>query len=254
MALAGPLRGCPHVDYLGLKLNWNDYSKGQKERILSADKVLSPTIHYARQFAAMGIRTYPSAASYSLLGDKAAQTLLFQMAGLPMPKTRLFTGRGRAGRILEHFDYPLVAKVPAGSSRGLGVHLIRNDSELERYLASVSCAYIQEYLELDRDIRVVVMGGRPVFSYWRLSSPGDFRSNVARGGSVSLDQVPHEALELSSLTCRLTGIDHAGLDICWTGGRAVLLEANIHFGTEGFEKAGLSYRELLCSMIGKGEI
>jgi len=95
VALAGPLKGCPDLDYLGLRLNWTDYTPRERDLILSARKVLFPTIHYARQFAALGIRTYPSAASYSLLGDKAAQSLLFQMAGIPTPRTRLFTGRNR---------------------------------------------------------------------------------------------------------------------------------------------------------------
>jgi len=254
VALAGPLKGCPDLDYLGLRLNWTDYTPRERDLILSARKVLFPTIHYARQFAALGIRTYPSAASYSLLGDKAAQSLLFQMAGIPTPRTRLFTGRNRKAKILEDFSFPFVAKVPKGASRGLGVFLIRDEEALDRYLEGSGTAYIQEYIPVERDIRVVILSGRIAHLYWKRAMGEEFRTNVARGGAISFEPVDEAVIELARTFCAKTGVDHAGLDICWWQRRALLFEANIHFGTEGFAAAGISYRRLLCSIIRKGEI
>ena len=47
-------------------------------------------------------------------------------------------------------------------------------------------AYIQTYLPIDRDIRVVVIGDKVVHSYWRVAPKGEFRTNVATGGHILL--------------------------------------------------------------------
>jgi len=64
---------------------------------------------------------------------------------------------------------------------GRGVFLIRNRENLEDYLDRSSVAYIQDYLPLDRDMRIVVIGRRVAHAYWRIAPDNDFRSNVAVG-------------------------------------------------------------------------
>ena len=64
--------------------------------------------------------------------------------------------------------------------------LIHNEKELKCYLDRVSPAYIQQYLPLDRDIRVVVIGNRIVHAYWRIAPENEYRSNVALGGIIAV--------------------------------------------------------------------
>ena len=137
---------------------------------------------------------------------------------------------------------------------GRGVYLIRNQGELNDYLKLTDVAYIQEYLPVDRDIRVVVIGRRIVHAYWRIAMQNEFRSNLAQGGSLSLDAVSQEALELALNTARSCRWDDVGIDICRHAGRYYVLEANMKYGKEGFRQAGIDYTQLMEAMIQNEDI
>ncbi len=137
---------------------------------------------------------------------------------------------------------------------GRGVFLIHNEKELRNYLEQVSPAYIQEYLPLDRDIRVVVIGSRIVHAYWRIAAPNEYRSNVAVGGRISLETVPEKARDLALQIARACCWDDVGIDICEHNGRFYVLEANMKYGKEGFREAGLDYDKIMESMIENEEI
>lgn len=254
IALEGRLKHCRNVITLGVKSNFCDYSQAQVELIRRADKIYYPSSFYADLFDAAGKQTFPSYHTYKCVQDKIKQTALFQLLGIPHPHTRTFYGPRQKASIPRHFDYPFVAKVPRGSAMGRGVYLIRDAAELQAYLDAVHPAYIQRYLPVDRDIRVVVIGPRVVHAYWRIAPPTDFRSNVAVGARVSCDSVPEEALHLALHTARSCGWDDVGIDICVHDGRCYVLEANMKYGKEGFRAAGIDYPRLMETMIENGEI
>ena len=137
---------------------------------------------------------------------------------------------------------------------GRGVYLIQTQQELESYLRLTSVAYIQEYLPVDRDIRVVIIGHRIVHAYWRIASQEEFRTNLAVGGTVSLASVPPEALSLASRTAQGCGWDDVGIDICRHDKHYYVLEANMKYGKEGFRQAGIDYIKLMEDMIENEEI
>ena len=137
---------------------------------------------------------------------------------------------------------------------GRGVFRIQTPEDLDRYTRITPAAYIQEYLPIDRDIRVVVIGNRVVHAYWRIAPAGDFRTNVAVGGTVNFDPVPRAARELALDTARKCRWDDVGIDICQCNGQYYVIEANMKYGKEGFRLAGLVYIQLMESMIENGEI
>jgi ribosomal protein S6--L-glutamate ligase len=137
---------------------------------------------------------------------------------------------------------------------GRGVYLIQNDRELAEYCNVKGPAYIQEYLPIDRDIRVVVIGGQVVHAYWRVASAGEYRTNVAAGGHIELDDVPADALQLACETAKCCGWDDVGIDICEHQGAYYVLEGNMKYGREGFRQAGLDYQQLMSDLISKGVI
>jgi ribosomal protein S6--L-glutamate ligase len=147
-----------------------------------------------------------------------------------------------------------VAKIPRGSAMGRGVYLIRQQSQLAEYLKLTDVAYIQQYLPMDRDIRVIVIGDRVVHAYWRIAPPNEFRANLAVGGTVSLAAVPGRALELALHTARLCKWDDVGIDICCHGNDFYVLEANMKYGRQGFRQAGIDYDEMMEAMIENEEI
>ena len=116
---------------------------------------------------------------------------------------------------------------------GRGVYLIRNYAELSAYWDMTRPAYIQEYLPIDRDMRIVVIGNKIVHAYWRVAQPGEFRTNIALRGRISLDPVPQKALDLGLYTARECRWDDVGIDICEHEGKFYVLEANMKYGKEG---------------------
>jgi len=203
---------------------------------------------------AMGKNMFPSAHTYRFVQDKIKQTMLFQLSKIPHPETRSFYGKRKINKILSYFDYPFIGKIPRGSALGRGVYLIGNQAELETYCSVTKVAYIQQYLPIDRDIRVVVIGDRVAHSYWRIASPGEFRSNVNCGAEIRFDPIPEQAIDLALHTARRCGWNDVGIDICEYQGGYYVLEANMKYGREGFKQAGMDYTSLMEKMIYNEEI
>ncbi len=254
IAIESRLKGCNNVITLGVRTNFSDYTPHEADLIRGAEKIYYPTSFYADLFDAAGKRTFPSYHTYKCVQDKIKQTALFNLLDIPHPRTRVFYGRRWVSTVCEHFKYPFVAKVPRESAMGRGVYLIQNEADLSAYNALTPPAYVQEYLPTDRDIRVVVIGEKIVHAYWRIASPGEFRSNVALGATISLDPVPQEALDLALHTARQCRWDDVGIDICEHEGRFHVLEGNMKYGKEGFRKAGIDYVRLMEQMIENEEI
>lgn len=254
VALEARLKSCPEVITLGVRPNFMDYTRRERELILNAKKVYYPTAFYAELLDTLGKDTFPSYHTYKIAQDKIKQSALFDMAGLPHPRTRVFYGKRQKASILNHFELPLIAKVPRGSSLGRGVYFIQSRDDLERYCQMSGPAYIQEYLPIDRDMRVVVIGHQVVHAYWRIASPDEYRTNVALGGRIELTPVPRQALEVACQAAKACNWDDVGLDICEHQGEYYILEANMKYGREGFRQAGMDYAQLLEQLIRMGVI
>jgi len=254
IALEGRLRDCRNVMTLGVRPNFSDYNPREVDLIRRAAKIYYPSLFYAELFDTMGKPTFPSYHCYKFVQDKIKQTALFELLNISHPRTRVFYGKRQKNTIVDHFEFPFIAKIARGSAMGRGVYLIQNPTDLEAYLQQADIAYIQEYLPVDRDIRVVIIGKRTVHAYWRLAPENEFRTNVAVGGIISLDSVPGEALDLAlhiGHTCRW---DDVGIDICRHKGKYYVLEANMKYGKEGFRQAGIDYTQMMEDMIENEEI
>lgn len=249
IALEARLRDCRNVRTLGVRTNFSDYSPEEAALIRNAGKIYYPTTFYADLFDAMGKATFPSYHTYKCVQDKIMQTALFELLELPHPRTRVFYGKRQRNTIPDYFNFPFIAKIPRGSAMGRGVFLIQNRADLNTYLEQTDAAYIQEYLPVDRDMRIVVIGSRIVHAYWRIAASNEFRTNVALGGKISLDPIPENAQELARFTARACGWDDVGIDICEYKGELYVLEGNMKYGKEGFRKAGIDYTKLMESLI-----
>ncbi|MDY6986757.1 MAG: RimK family alpha-L-glutamate ligase [Thermodesulfobacteriota bacterium] len=254
IALGSRLQACRNIITLGVRTNLSDYEDWQLELIRHAEVIYYPTAFYADLFDTIGKRVFPNYHTYKYTQDKIKQTALFNLLEIPHPRTRVFYGNLQKSKILSHFQFPFVAKVPRGSALGRGIYLIRNQEDLAQYTALKGPAYIQEYLEFDRDLRVVLIGGRAVHAYWRVAQPGEFRTNVAQGATIRLDNIPPDGVAFAVNTARLCRFDDAGLDICYADGRYWVLEANMRYGRQGFREAGMDYHDLMDKMIEMGEI
>lgn len=254
VALEKRLRGCNNVVTLGVKPNFCDYDDGDIALIQTAEKIYYPSRYYSELFEIMGKKTFPSYRNYLFAQDKIKQTALFQLLGIPHPRTRIFYGKKQKAHILEYFSFPLIAKVPRGSAMGRGVYLIENRSDLESYCSSSHVAYVQEYLPIRHDIRVVVVGGEVIHAYFRIASDGEFRSNLSMGARLCFDAVPSGAVNLARITAAACGWDDVGIDICEYDDAFYVLEGNMKYGKQGFLKAGIDYYRLMETLINDGRI
>ncbi len=254
VALEARLAKCRNVMTLGIRPNWLDYSPRQQQLIRTASKVYYPSSFYAELFHTIGIKIFPSIHTYRYAQDKIGQTALFQLAGIAHPRTRVFYGKKQKESILEHFDLPVVAKTARGSAMGRGVFLIRNPRQLRRYCSQHHVAYIQQYLPVDRDLRVVIIGGKVVLAYWRLAAFGEFRSNVARGGRISFEKIPLQAVEFALQVASTCKWDDVGIDVCCWENSFYVLEANMKYGRQGFVQAGIDYYRLMEELIQDGTV
>jgi ribosomal protein S6--L-glutamate ligase len=254
IALEGRLRKCKNVITLGVRPNFSAYSSEEADLIRNASKIYYPSLFYADLFDAIGKNTFPSYHTYKCVQDKIKQTALFELLNISHPRTRVFYGKRQKKTITDHFKVPFIGKVPRGSAMGRGVYLIQNQSELDDYLALTDVAYIQEYLPVDRDIRVVVIGQRVVHAYWRIAPQNEFRSNIALGGRICLDAVPREALELALDTARSCRWDDVGIDICRHAGRYYVFEANMKYGRKALKLKGMDLKEIFRQKLLSGEL
>ena len=254
VALGAKLKQYSKILTLGFKPNFKDYSSQEKRLILSAKKIYYPTAFYADLFNAMGKKTFPNFHTYKFALDKIKQTAIFNMLGIPHPDTRVFYGNKQKLDILNFFNFPFIAKKPRGSAKGNDVYLIENKEDLACYLSNKYPAYIQEYFPIDQDMRIIIIGKKIRLAYFRIAKPDNFKTNISQGGTISFKPLPHKALDLALNTASRCGWDDVGIDIIEHKQKFYVLEANMRYGTKGFKKAGINYKEMLVNLIIKDKI
>jgi len=195
-------------------------------------------------------RIFPSIPTYHLGHDKVEMTRAFQaVCPANVPETLILAATdGSEHEVLDTLTFPFVAK-EIRNSMGRGVHLVENRAQWRRYAQANDVWYVQEFLPLDRDMRLVVIGRSVVAAYWRRRAEGGFHTNVARGGVVDFDDVPPQAIRLVESTARRLDIDHAGFDVAQVGDRFYFFEFNRLFGARGLVEGGVSAGALIHAYL-----
>jgi len=199
----------------------------------------------------LGCRVFPSHASYLIGHNKTEMARAFS-ASVPQntPHT-LIKANDESNRdsVWREMDKPFVAKL-SRSSMGQGVWLIESPSDWQRYCAMADVLYVQEYLPIERDLRIVVIGNRVVDAYWRLQASQGFYNNIAQGGTVDRSiPIPESALQLVQQVATSLGINHAGFDIAMVGNHPYLLEFNRLFGTRGVAGGQEAIKNLIWNYL-----
>ncbi len=98
---------------------------------------------------------------------------------------------------------------------------------------------VQEYIKEagGADIRAIVIGGRVVAAIKRQGAPGDFRSNLHRGGTAERVKLAPEERSIAVRAARTLGLNVSGVDILRSNHGPVVMEVNSSPGLEGVEGA-----------------
>lgn len=179
-----------------------------------------------------GIKTVNSAQATKLCNNKALTTAFLKEAGIPVPKTVIAFSSDEAMKAAEKMGYPVVIK-PLWGSWGRLLSKADTSEALETILEHKqalnspyhSILYLQEYIEKpDRDIRVFVVGGKPIAAMYRVSK--HWLTNTAKGAVPKSMELNKELHDLVIKTVEVLGVEIAGVDVVESKNGYLVLEAN----------------------------
>jgi ribosomal protein S6--L-glutamate ligase len=137
---------------------------------------------------------------------------------------------------------PHVVKLIEGS-QGNGVILAEtlsaSRSVIEAFRGLYANFLVQEFIAEAKgaDIRCFVVGERVVAAMHRQAEPGEFRSNLHRGGSASSIEISPAERDTALRAARVMGLEVAGVDLLRSRRGPLVLEVNSSPGLEGIEGA-----------------
>jgi ribosomal protein S6--L-glutamate ligase len=137
---------------------------------------------------------------------------------------------------------PLVVKLTEGT-QGIGVVLCETDkaaeSVIEAFRGLDANILVQEFIKEAKgaDIRAFVVGDKIVASMLRQGAPGEFRSNLHRGGTAAKVRLTPEERSTAVRASKSMGLRVSGVDLLRSNHGPVVMEVNASPGLEGIEKS-----------------
>lgn len=167
--------------------------------------------------AARGVRVLNRAGALLAAHDKLLTARVLAREAIPHPHTRVVHPGDPPGE----WDGPVVVK-PRFGSWGRDVELCLDEIALRRHLGALESrlwfrqhgALVQELVPPEGyDLRVIVAGGVAVGAVARVAAPGEWRTNIALGGTRAPVDPPAAALDLAVRAAGTAGLDLVGVDL-----------------------------------------
>jgi ribosomal protein S6--L-glutamate ligase len=241
------------VDYLRCYMNITSHKpsvilRGEK---LSYDAIIprigaSHTFYgtaVVRQFEMMGVFPANESQGISRSRDKLRSMQLLSREGIGLPVTGFAHSTKDIDGLIDIVnDAPLVVKLLEGT-QGLGVVLAETRKAAESVIGAFrqldANILVQEFIKEagGADIRAFVIDGRVRAAMMRQAAPGEFRSNLHRGGTAGAIKLTPEERSTAVRAAKTLGLNVAGVDLLRSNHGPVVLEVNSSPGLEGIEKA-----------------
>lgn len=201
------------------------------------------TLSVLRHLEKLHVPVLNNSDSIEAAKDKMYTSQILAAHNIPIPRTLLVKFPVDISFVEKQIGFPCVIKVLSGSY-GEGVHLVQNSEALKELMEFVSSLksslniLIQEYISSKpgEDIRVLVIGGKPIGAMLRKSTDGSFKANITRGGIGESYPLTDEIEYIASETAKVLGLDISGVDLLFDEKGFKVCEANSAPGFEGFEK------------------
>lgn len=196
-----------------------------------------------RQFEMMGTYSVNESVAISRSRDKLRSLQLLSRKGIGMPRTGFANHPDKIDDLIKNVGgAPVVIKLLEGT-QGIGVVLAETsktaEAIIEAFMGLNANILVQEYIKEagGADIRCLVVGGKVIAAMKRQAAPGEFRSNLHRGGSASIVRLSPEERKTAVDAAKTMGLGMAGVDILRSNHGPVVMEVNSSPGLEGIEKA-----------------
>ncbi|MBF0278792.1 MAG: 30S ribosomal protein S6--L-glutamate ligase [SAR324 cluster bacterium] len=196
-----------------------------------------------RQFEVGEVYSVNESVAISRSRDKLRAHQLLARKGVGMPITA-YAHSAKATDDLINFvgGAPLIVKVMQ-STQGKGVLLAETKKAAESLINAFrdldTNFLVQEFVKESQgaDIRCFVVGDKVLTAMQRSAAPGEFRSNLHRGGTATVVRLKPDERALAVRAARVMGLDVAGVDIIRSAHGPLVLEVNSSPGLEGIETA-----------------
>jgi ribosomal protein S6--L-glutamate ligase len=206
-----------------------------------------------RQFEMMGVYPLNESVAIARARDKLRSLQLLSRKGIGLPITGFAHAPDDVQDLIKMVGgAPLVIKLLEGT-QGIGVVLAETqqaaESVVQAFMGLKANILVQEYIREagGADIRCFVIGDRVVASMKRQAKPGEFRSNLHRGGTATLMRITPEERSIAVRAARITGLNVAGVDLLRSNHGSVVMEVNSSPGLEGIE--GATQKDIAGMMI-----
>lgn len=195
------------------------------------------------QFELMGTSTPNPSAAIARSRDKLRCHQLLAAQGIGLPVTVFGDNPDDTVDLLSMLGPPPhVIKLNEGT-QGTGVMLTEKPSASRSVIETLRGLYanflVQEFVEEAKgaDVRCFVVGDRVVAAMRRQAPPGDFRSNLHRGGSARAVETSDDEQAMAVRAAQVLGLGIAGVDLIRSRRGPLVLEVNSSPGLEGIEGA-----------------
>ncbi len=196
-----------------------------------------------RQFEMMNVFPANESQAISRSRDKLRCLQLLAREGIGLPVTGFARSTRDTQGLIDLVDgAPLVIKLLEGT-QGIGVVLAETnkaaESVIEAFRGLNANILVQEFIKEagGSDIRCFVIGNKVVASMIRRGAPGEFRSNIHRGGSAEQIKITPEERSTAVRAAKTMGLNIAGVDLLRSNHGPVVMEVNSSPGLEGIEGA-----------------
>jgi ribosomal protein S6--L-glutamate ligase len=196
-----------------------------------------------RQFEMMNVFSANESQAITRARDKLRCLQLLARNGIGLPVTGFaHSTKDVQGLINAVGGAPLVVKLLEGT-QGIGVVLAETqkaaESVIEAFRGLKANILVQEYIKEagGADVRCFVIGGRVIASMERKARPGEFRSNLHRGGTAIKARLSPDERSTAVQAAKAMGLNVAGVDILRSNHGPVVMEVNSSPGLEGIERA-----------------
>ena len=211
-----------------------------------------------RQFEMMGVFPLNESVAISRSRDKLRSLQLLSRKGVGLPVTGFAHSPDDIPDLISMVGgAPLVIKLLEGT-QGIGVVMCETEkaaeSVLEAFMGLKANIMVQEYIREagGADIRCLVVGDKVIAAMKRQAQPGEFRSNLHRGGSASRIKITPEERMTAVRAAKVMGLNVAGVDILRSNHGPVVMEVNSSPGLEGIESTtGKDIAGLIIAYIEK---
>jgi ribosomal protein S6--L-glutamate ligase len=197
------------------------------------------------------IRQFEMMDTYSLVGSiplgrsrsKLRALQLLSRKGLGMPVTGFAHDVHNTRELIKLVGgAPLVVKLLEGT-QGRGVVLAETikaaESVIDAFTELKADFLVQEYIKEagGSDVRCFVIGRKVVAAMERTSAPGEFRSNLHRGGTAKQTKLTPAERRTAIKAAQTMGLNGAGVDILRSERGPLVMEVNSSPGLRGIEES-----------------